>query len=85
MPDAPGRILRGLRQQKRLDCPALVHCAVALRHLRKWQGQVKYLAGVGRPGSLTCTNIEVFAQPLSPRFDQAARRPPTFTYSLEEA
>src|ERR671914_402071 len=43
------RLLRSLRAQQRLDRAALVHRAVALRHLLEWQGQVEDLAGVDLP------------------------------------
>ena len=45
----PYDVLRSLRAQQRLDRAALVHRAVALRHLLKRQGQVEDLAGVDLP------------------------------------
>jgi hypothetical protein len=38
-----------LRTQQGLDRAALVHCAIALRHLVKGQGQVEDLAGIDLP------------------------------------
>ena len=40
---------RDSRAQQRLDRPALVHCAITLRHLIEGQREVEHLAGVDRP------------------------------------
>src|SRR5659263_488945 len=42
-------VLLDLRAQQRLNRAALVHRAVALRHLVERQGQVEHLAGVDLP------------------------------------